>query len=230
MANQVTRLIGWVTGIRGFRAVFRRTSSLRSEVKFETALLREEIARNAEVVRQLEQEIAAFRDSQASVATEQEHSRHVVLGEGARIVEPVNIIAPSAKHQVRILAGAVVNRDCEISGPMTLGKRSFIHKGGFIQGHVRIGISVAIGPYVRFVSDNHDIGTPFRRAGRSHSLPIVVGNGVWIGASVTILGGVTVGDGSIVGAGALVTNDVPPNTIVAGVPARVIRRIPEPPS
>ena len=55
--------------------------------------------------------------------------------------------------------------------------------------------------------------------------PIVVGKDVWIGAHATILKGVTIGDGAIIAAGAVVTRDVPPNTIAAGVPARVVKTI-----
>jgi acetyltransferase-like isoleucine patch superfamily enzyme len=61
-----------------------------------------------------------------------------------------------------------------------------------------------------------------------HPASIVIGQNVWIGAHATILPGVTIGDGAIVAAGAVVTKDVPGNTIAGGVPARFIKNIDEP--
>ncbi len=64
-----------------------------------------------------------------------------------------------------------------------------------------------------------------RRAGRSIAAPVVIEPGSWIGARATILGGVTIGEGAVVAAGAVVTRSVPPDTLVGGVPATVIREL-----
>lgn len=83
---------------------------------------------------------------------------------------------------------------------------------------IKIGDNVAISENVIIRdSDNHTID------GNVNSEPIVIGNNVWIGMGAMILKGVTIGDGSVIAAGAVVTKDVLPNTIVAGVPAREIR-------
>jgi maltose O-acetyltransferase len=66
---------------------------------------------------------------------------------------------------------------------------------------------------------------PERRLERPPSAPIVIGENVWVGAHVIVMSGVTVGDDSCIGAGSVVTADVPPRTLVAGVPARVIREL-----
>lgn len=199
----------------------RTNQRLAAEVR----LLRGQVSRDARMINLLEKKVTSLEQLASLQQPGRSLSMHVFLGEGARIVESANIVAPSVEQQVHIHAGAVVNRDCEIMGPVTLGKRSFINKGGFVQGHVTIGISVAIGPFVRIITDDHELGTPHRRAGQSFTRPVQIGNGVWIGASVTILGGVTVGDGAIIGAGSVVTRSVAANTIVAGVPARIVRQI-----
>ena len=63
------------------------------------------------------------------------------------------------------------------------------------------------------------------RRGDLEPAPIRVGNDVWIGANATVLPGVTVGDGAVIAAGAVVTRDVPPMTVVGGVPAKIIKHI-----
>lgn len=86
---------------------------------------------------------------------------------------------------------------------------------------IDIGKDVAISENVTIRdSDNHDI------VGTEHvkTLPIKIGNRVWIGMNVVILKGVTIGEGAIIAAGAVVTKDVPENSLVGGIPAKIIKR------
>ena len=110
---------------------------------------------------------------------------------------------------------------------ITLGKRVFINSGCCFQdqGGIEIGDDVLIGQQVVIATLNHDL-SPEKR-GNMMPKPVKIGNKVWIGAHATILAGVTIGDNSVVAAGAVVTKNVPPNTVVAGVPAKVIKEIGE---
>lgn len=106
-----------------------------------------------------------------------------------------------------------------------IGRHVFINAGCHFQDHggVWLGDGVLVGHNVVFATLNHNLD-PAHRAEMTPA-PIVVGRNVWIGSNATILQGVTLGDGAVVAAGAVVTRDVEPNTIVGGVPARMIRRI-----
>jgi len=89
---------------------------------------------------------------------------------------------------------------------------------------IHIGDFVRIGPHVNLTASNflyENKNVPILKQGISEK-GIRIGNDVWIGAGSTIVDGVTVGDGVVVAAGAVVTKDVPPYSIVAGVPARII--------
>ncbi len=120
---------------------------------------------------------------------------------------------------------STILRNCEILAPVHIGSNTFLNRDCYVRPKTSIGNNVAIGPFSRFVSDTHAIGPSHRRAAESRFDPIVVENGAWIGAGVTVLGGVTIGFGSIIGAGSVVTKDVPPNVIAAGAPAKVIRHL-----
>lgn len=78
-------------------------------------------------------------------------------------------------------------------------------------------------PYVVFATLNHGLLPEDR--GTTYPAPIILGKNVWVGSNATILQGVTIGDNAVVAAGAVVTKDVPADTIVGGVPARFIKRI-----
>jgi acetyltransferase-like isoleucine patch superfamily enzyme len=91
-------------------------------------------------------------------------------------------------------------------------------------GGIDIGDDVMLGPNVSLISSGHPIDPAERRVGIT-SAPIAIGRNVWVGTSALIMQGVTVGEDAIVGAGAVVTRNVPPRTLVAGVPATVVKTL-----
>ncbi|GGH25170.1 nodulation protein L [Dyadobacter endophyticus] len=105
----------------------------------------------------------------------------------------------------------------------TLGKNVFInHACSFLDiGGIIIEDDVMIGPRVNITSENHPLDPSDRKA--LIPRPVRIRRNAWIGAGATILPGVTVGENAVVAAGAVVSRDVPPNTVVAGVPAKVVK-------
>ena len=91
-------------------------------------------------------------------------------------------------------------------------------------GGLDIADDVMIGPNVSLITAGHPI-EPSQRRNAVTETPIVIERNVWIAAGAIVVGGVTVGENSVVAAGAVVTKDVPPNTLVGGNPAKVIRSI-----
>lgn len=109
--------------------------------------------------------------------------------------------------------------------PVSIGERCFIQQccTFFGRGGIEIGNDVFIGPKVNLITINHDVNPDKRSA--TYGRKIVIEDKVWIGINSTILPGVRIGYGAIVGAGSVVTKNVEPMTIVAGNPARVIKKI-----
>ena len=110
---------------------------------------------------------------------------------------------------------------------ITIGKDVFINSGCHFQdqGGIWIGDGTLIGHNVVLATINHALNPEENR--KNHYAPITIGAHVWIGSNATILPGVTLGDWAVVAAGAVVTQDVPPRTVVGGVPAKVLKVIPE---
>lgn len=108
---------------------------------------------------------------------------------------------------------------------ITFGKRVFINSGCRFQdqGGITIDDGALLGHNVVLATLNH--GVAWKERPDLIPAPIHIGKNVWIGANATVVGGVTIGDNAIVAAGAVVTKDVPENTIVGGVPAKLIRKI-----
>jgi acetyltransferase-like isoleucine patch superfamily enzyme len=110
-------------------------------------------------------------------------------------------------------------------GLLKLGNGCFVNSGVSIcaQESVIIGNNTAIGNYSLIMdTDFHTIGDIWKMPEPS---PVVIGDNVWIAARVTILKGVTIGNGAVIAAGSVVTKDVPPYTIVGGIPAKILRTL-----
>jgi len=106
-----------------------------------------------------------------------------------------------------------------------IGKNVFInHACSFLDlGGITLEDHVLIGPKVNLITENHPLDAANRRGMLCQ--PILIKRNAWIGAGATILPGVTIGENAVVAAGAVVSKNVPDNTVVAGIPAKVIKQI-----
>lgn len=131
------------------------------------------------------------------------------------------------------LTGKPIDPSCFVFPPFytdfgkntSFGKNVFLNTGCMFQdrGGIILEDNVQIGPNTVLCTLNHGIAPHQRHI--TYPQPIHLKKNVWIGANVTLLPGVTVGENAIIAAGAVVTKDVPANTLVAGVPAKIIKNI-----
>jgi maltose O-acetyltransferase len=134
------------------------------------------------------------------------------IGPGSIILGPLRFTwARPAAHKLTLGARSMINVDCLFD----------------LNDRITLGDDVNLGQDCLLITSTHLIGSRERRAGLQGEKPIVIEDGAWLAARVTVLAGVTIGRGAIVAAGSLVRADVPANTLVGGVPARVIRELPE---
>lgn len=149
----------------------------------------------------------------------------VKLGENVRLAQFVNLYGCNIGDETKL--GAFV----EVQKNATIGKRCKISSHTFICEGVSIEDNVFIGHGVIFINDIYPRATALGGGLQTEAdwevEPTLVKRGASIGSGATILARVTIGENAIVGAGSVVTRDVPPNTIVAGNPARVLRTVPE---
>ncbi|MDD6833249.1 MAG: sugar O-acetyltransferase [bacterium] len=116
---------------------------------------------------------------------------------------------------------------CDYGFNIEIGENFFANTNLVIldEAKVRFGNNVFIGPNCSFYTAGHPLDVERRNAGLEYSLPITVGNDVWFGGGVTVVPGVSIGDGAVIAAGSVVVHDVPAHTLVAGNPARPIKKI-----
>ena len=142
-------------------------------------------------------------------------SEKIILGDCVKIGSYSKLLSTS--HFSKFGKGLIMGSNSAIG--------DFTHFGA--PGGIVIGNDVIMGSYISFHSENHnfaDTSKLIREQGVS-SKGIVLGNNIWVGAKVTFLDGCEVGDNSVVAAGAVVTGKFPKNSIIGGVPARVIKNI-----
>jgi acetyltransferase-like isoleucine patch superfamily enzyme len=136
---------------------------------------------------------------------------------------------------VKIGSHSLIQGKMRITGPgnpcelLSIGEETLVTGGLHLDlgAPVRIGNLVRIGHDVSLLTINHAVGPAYLRAGTSYCEGIVVEDGCWLASRCMVLPGVMIGKGAIVAAGAVVTRDVPPHTLVAGIPARVVRQLSE---
>ena len=128
----------------------------------------------------------------------------MVIGEGTKVVGPL-----------------------ECTGHLIVGRNCWIGKNLKVNGNGNVTIedNCDLAPEITFQTGGHVIGNEERRAGEGLIFNQSVGKGTWIGGRVTILNNSNIGEGCVIAGCACVTKDVPDNTLVAGVPARIIRRL-----
>ena len=160
---------------------------------------------------------------------------HEAAAEARRLTAQIN--SATEGEELRLLFSQLIGKPVDESFSLfppiytdfgkniSVGKNVFINSGCCFQdqGGVVIGDGCLIDHQVVFATLNHSLN-PGKRADLS-AAPIVLGKNVWVGAHATLLPGIKIGDGAVIAAGAVVTKDVPPLTVVGGVPARILKRI-----
>ena len=146
-----------------------------------------------------------------------------VIGKNTKVYKFVNLYGCSIGEECMI--GTFV----EIQKGVTIGDKVKVQSHAFICEGVKLEDNVFIGHHVVFTNDNYprsiNENGEIRKKGQWKLLKTLVKKGASIGSNATILSGVTIGENAIVGAGSVVTKDVPQRSLVAGVPAKIVRKI-----
>lgn len=154
---------------------------------------------------------------------EKKNINNVKLGKDVKIFDFVNLYGCSIDD------GSKVGTFVEIQKGATIGKNCKISSHTFICEGVHIGDGCFVGHNVTFINDKYPRSVNPDGSMQTEAdwelIETFIKDRVSIGSSSTIMGGITIGENSIIGAGAVVTKDVPANVVVAGVPAKVIKKL-----
>lgn len=159
-----------------------------------------------------------------------------VVADNAQLLHSLNSQPPDlafARHTLSLMTLRPIDPTLTLATPFRcdFGRHLFLGRHVFINtdclfvdlGGLHLSDHVQVGPRVTILTVNHPLDPAKRRSVQTAA--VRVERGAWIGAGATIVPGVTVGENAVVAAGAVVTKDVPANTVVAGVPARVIKQV-----
>lgn len=158
-----------------------------------------------------------------SIESAKKNIRDVKIGKGVKIYDFTNLYGCEIRDNTKI--GTFV----EIQKNVKIGKNCKISTHSFICEGVNIEDNCFIGHNVTFINDKHPRATnpdgSMQTEGDWKCVPTLVKKGASIGSSATILCGIIIGENAVVGAGSVVTKDVPPNSVVIGNPAKVIKKV-----
>ena len=149
----------------------------------------------------------------------------VKLGKGVQIFQPdlVNLYGCSIGDETKIGAFVEIQKNAAIGARCKISSHSFVCEGVTIEDEVFVGHGVM---FINDLYPRATAGGTLQTEADWKVVPTVVKQGASIGSGAIILAGITIGEGALVGAGAVVTKDVPPGTVVKGIPARLGRKAP----
>lgn len=189
---------------------------------------REEMTEKSEKLKMLAGEL--YRSSAAELRVDRRRARVMLTRYNAiSDGEPELLLSLLRDFMGAVGEGTVImpTFTCDYGYNISLGRNVFINYHCIFLdcAPIEVGDDVQIGPAVQLYTAQHPLDADLRRSGLESARPIRIGNDVWIGGGAVVLPGVTIGERSIVGAGSVVVHSVPPDSVVVGNPARIVRTL-----
>ncbi|MGS2720588.1 sugar O-acetyltransferase [Paraglaciecola aestuariivivens] len=171
----------------------------------------------------------AFFPSDKTLQQERAHAKRLCQAFNRTDIDDRKAARKIIKALFGRCAGAWIEPDfyCDYGYNIQVGKNFYANHGVVIldAAPVIFGQNVMLAPGVLISTSSHPLDSLLRQKGLETAKPITVGDNVWIGMGAKVLDGVVIGNNAVIAAGAVVNKDVPANTVVAGVPAKVIKHL-----